>query len=477
VIIISHGLWRRRYGGSPAAIGTPLVFDGKPYTVVGVAPAGFQLSGEADVYTPLGQNTEPRMQNRNARLGIRVWARLRPGATLAEAQTELALIGRHLADQYPDSNAGRVFIADPLRPNVGDVRSTLWLLMGAVSMVLLIACVNVASLLLARAVSRERELAIRVVLGASRSRLVRQCLTESAVPPPNEQPIALATSVTPDYLKVMGIPLLQGRFFNDQDRLGNEPVVVIDDVLAQHAFGGREPVGKRLWIPAMGSGSVQVVGVVGHVRHWGLANDDQAQVRAQFYYPFAQAPDRLLRRWSELMSVAVRTSVEPLNIIEPLRREVRGANGDQALYQIRTMEQLASRTLTQQRFLLLLFGIFAGLALLLACVGVYGVLAYLTSQRVPEIGVRMALGANARDCMWLVLRQSLGMVLVGVVLGATAAFAAGRLLGSLVPGVRPTEPLTFAVMISVSIVAALLASFAPAYRASRVDPMSALRQE
>ena len=125
----------------------------------------------------------------------------------------------------------------------------------------------------------------------------------------------------------------------------------------------------------------------------------------------------------------------------------------------------------------MLFGIFAGLALLLACVGIYGVLAYLTGQRVPEIGVRMALGANARDCMWLVLRQCLGMVLVGVVLGAAAAFAAGRLLGSLVPGVQPTEPLTFAVMISVLVVAALLASFAPAYRASRVDPMSALRQE
>jgi ABC-type antimicrobial peptide transport system permease subunit len=141
------------------------------------------------------------------------------------------------------------------------------------------------------------------------------------------------------------------------------------------------------------------------------------------------------------------------------------------------LEQLASDTLARQRFLALLFGIFAGLALLLACVGVYGVLAYLTGQRVPEIGVRMALGANARDCMWLVLRQSLGMIFVGVVLGAAAALAAGRLLGSLVPGVRPADPLTFAVMISILVGAALLASFAPAYRASRVDPMSALRQE
>jgi predicted permease len=668
VIIISHSMWQRRYGGSRAAIGMPLVFEGKSHTVVGVTPAGFRLSDEADVFTPLGQNAEAIMQNRNWRRGIQVWARLRPGATLVEARTELALIGRQLAEQYPETNAGRSFVAEPLRPNVGDVRSTLWLLMGAVSLALLIACVNVASLLLARAVSREREIAIRVALGASRGRLARQCLTESSVlglfggtlgvmlaaigvrpfvefwpgslpraeeiqldwhtllfalavsllsgllfglapalrapsreldqtlragartvmgssrrlhsgfviseialavvllvsagilgrtllrlsslnpgvnvrnvlvtrmalspgaladpaqtravwndaldrarrvpgaqsvalvdtvpmregnnqlgywttpaePEPSQMPLALATSVTPDYLKVMGIPLLQGRFFDDQDRTGSEPVVVIDEVLAQHAFGGQEPVGKRIWIkarPWTTVGPAKVVGVVGHVRHWGLAGDDQAQVRAQFYYPFAQLPDSLLRSFSSLFSVAVRTSIAPLNVVEPLRREVRGASGDQAIYEIRTMEQLASGTFARQRFLALLFGIFAGLALLLACVGIYGVLAYLTSQRVPEIGVRMALGANARDCMWLVLRQSLGMILVGVVLGAAAASAAGRLLGSLVPGVQSAELLTFAVMVSVLVGAALMASFVPAYRASRVDPISALRQE
>jgi putative ABC transport system permease protein len=185
----------------------------------------------------------------------------------------------------------------------------------------------------------------------------------------------------------------------------------------------------------------------------------------------------LLRRWSELMSVTVRTSIAPLGIVEPLRREVRGSNGDQALYQIRTMEQLVSESLARQRFLLLLFGIFAGLALLLACIGIYGVLAYLTSQRVPEIGIRMALGANARDVMWLIFRQSLGMILVGAGLGIAAAVAAGRLLENLVPGVRSMDPLNFAVMISLLVVAALLASYVPARRASRVDPLSALHQE
>ena len=663
VVIISHGLWQRNFGGSPQTIGMRLVFDGKPYTVVGIAPAGFRLGrGEPDLYTPLGQDTAPYMQNRDAHR-INVWARLRPGVELPEARAELAVAGRHLAEQYPKTNKGRTFIAERLGPNVGDVRSALWLLLGAVTLVLLIACANVASLLLARAISRERELAMRVALGAGRGRLVRQCLTESsvlalsggalgvllaaigirpfvvfwpgslpraeevqldwrvllfalaaslmsgllfglapalrapvreleqmlragartvagssrrlhssfviseialavvllvaagtlgntllrlssldpgvnirnvltarmalspatlantdeiraawqdvldsarhvpgvesiamvdtvpmregsnplgywpsaAVPPRAEQPLALANSVTPDYLKVVGIALRRGRFFQDQDRMGSEQVVVIDDVLAQRAFGQEEPVGKRLWVPDMGPGPFRIVGVVGHVRYWGLAGDDQAQVRAQLYYPFAQVPDRLLRRWSELMSIAVRTSVPPLNMVEPLRREVRGAANDQVAYEVRTLEQLVSDSLARQRFLLLLFGIFAVLALVLACVGIYGVLAYLTGQRVPEIGVCMALGASTRDVMWLVLRHSLVMIFGGIGVGVACALAAGGLLERLVEGMQPTGPSTFAVTIPLLVIAALFASFVPARRASRVDPVSALR--
>jgi len=666
VAIISHGLWQRRFGGNQGAIGSRVVLDGKSYTVVGVMPPAFRLGDDdVDLFTLLGQDTQPLMQNREAHIGLRAWARLRPGATLEGARAELAVIGHQLAEQYPKSNAGRTFIAEPLRPEVGEARSTLWLLFGAVGLVLLIACVNVASLLLARAVSRDSELAMRVALGAGRSRLVRQCLTESAVlglagggigiafaaaglrpfvafwpgslpraqevqldwhvllfaiavslacgilfglapalrapareleqtlragvrtvaggsrrlhsgfvaaeialavvllvsagmlgrtllrlssldpgvniqnvliarmalspgafanpektrgawqdvlenarrvpgvesiamvdtvpmreginelgywnspamPPRNEMPLALATSVTPDYLKVMGIPLRLGRFFDDQDRMGNQPVVVIDEVLAQKAFGGEQAVGKQLWIPDMGPAPVEVVGVVGHVRHWGLANDDQAQVRAQFYYPFSQVPDSLLRRWSELMSIAVRTSSAPLNVVASLRRGVRGASNDQVLSEVRTMEQLAGGTLAQQRFLLLLFGIFAGLALLLACIGIYGVVAYLTSRRVPEFGVRLALGASAGEVMWLVLRQSLGMIFTGVVIGTLVALGAANLLERSVSGMQHNEAMTFAIMIVVLVGAALFASFLPARRASRIDPMSALRQE
>jgi predicted permease len=299
----------------------------------------------------------------------------------------------------------------------------------------------------------------------------------AAIPPENQRPYALASSVTPDYLKVMGMRLLQGRFLTEQDRLGTELVIVIDDVLAQRAFDGQPAVGKRLWVPDMDANPLRVVGVVGHVRYWGLASDDQAHVRAQIYYPFGQVPDALLRRWSELMSIAVRTTVPPLTIVKPLRREIRGVANDQVLYGVHTMEELAGESVARQRFLLLLFGVFAALALLLACTGIYGVLAYLTGQRVPEIGVRMALGATTGEVMRMVLRQSLGMILIGAVVGAGAAFAASRLMQRLVDGVQPAEPFTFLVPLSVLVVAALLASFMPARRASRIDPIRALRQE
>jgi hypothetical protein len=272
----------------------------------------------------------------------------------------------------------------------------------------------------------------------------------------------------------MGIPLLQGRFFSKQDRIGKELVIVIDEVMAKRAFGDREAVGKRLSLQFLGA--ALVVGVVGHVRHWGLDADDLAKIREQVYVPYAQLPDPFLRLTSG-MSLVVRTAIAPSNIVEAVRRQVRGATRDQAMFEVRTMDQIVGGTLARQRFLLLLFGIFAVLALLLACIGIYGVLTYLTGQRVPEFGVRMALGASAHDVVWLVMRQSLGMIVVGVGLGTAASLATGRILEGLVNGMRTTDPLTFGIMIFVLVVAALIASFVPASRASRVDPMSALRQE
>jgi len=660
--ILGYGLWQRHFGAEAGAVGRTLVLDGKRYTVVGIAPPGLQLDGEGDVYTPLGQDTAAYLHNRRAH-PVRGIGRLRPGATFAQAQAEMAALGHGLAAQFPDTNRDLSLRVRPLQPDVGDVRPTLWLLLAAVTLVLLIACTNVASLMLARAVARERELAMRAALGAGRWRLVRQCLTESALlglgggglgvalasaglkpflrfwpgelpraaevhvdgwvlafacaisvmsgilfglapalrvpsgsleaalragaravsggsrrlhgalvsaeialavvllvaagmlgrtllvlsaqdpgvnvhnvmvsrmalspavlphpariraawddllerarrvpgvesatvvdtvpmreghnentywtsaalPPDNRQPVA--TCVTPDYLSVMGIPLRAGRFFDERDRMGNRRVIVIDDVLARSAFSGQDPVGRQLWIPDMGTEPLLIVGVVGHVRYWGLASDDQSSLRAQFYYPFAQVPDAWMRRWSELMSIAVRTSVPPLTVVQPLRHELRGEANDQVLYEVRTLEQLAAASLGRQRFLLLLFGIFAGLSLLLAAIGIYGVLAYLTGLRVPEFGVRMALGATAGDVRRLVFRQSVRMITAGVAAGAAAALAAARALGRLVEGMQPPDAGTFALMIGVLVAAAIAATFVPARRASRTDPMRALRMD
>jgi predicted permease len=665
VAIISYGLWQRRFAGNPAAVGMPIVFEGKPYSIVGIAPPGFTLQGPADIFTPLGQNSEPLMQNRDAHPGIQVMARLRPGFTLAEAQADLNLIAGHLAEQYPKSNKGRSFeVKVFVQALVAPVRSTLWLLLGAVSLVLLIACINVAGLLLARAVSRERELAMRVALGAGRGRLVRQCLTESLLlgiiggtlgvflavagirpfvvfwpgglplanqvrldphvllfalaaslasglllgvapalrvprcsleqalragarnlagtsrrlhrayvafeialavvllvaawmlgrallrlsgidpglnvhnvmvagmslspgvltnpdrtraawqdvldrarrvpgiesaalcdvvpmgegnnmfgywttadrPLLSQMHLALATSATPDYLRVMGIRLREGRFFDAHDRVGSQPVVVIDEVMARSAFGSENAVGKLLWVQAAPA-PMLVVGVVAHVRNWGLAGDDQGHVRDQLYYPFAQVPDPFLQFYSSVMAVVVRTSLPAASVFEPLRLELRGAAGDQALHEPVTLEQLARDSLGPQRFLMVLFGIFAGLALLLASIGIYGVLAYLTSRRVPEFGVRIALGATTCDVILLVLRESLLFIAIGIGLGLPGAWMAGRIVARLVVGTRPPELSTYAVMVSMLLLAALSAGFLPAYRASRVDPVDALRQE
>jgi predicted permease len=665
VAIISAGLWQRRFGKHQGVVGKTLTYDGKAYTVIGVAPAGFQLDGSVDVLTPLGQATEPRMRTRGAHF-LHVVARLRPGATFASAQSELSLIGHQLAKQYPDSNDGINIAPHPLQEElVRNVGSTLWLLLGAVSMVLLIACVNVASLLLARAVSRERELAIRTALGANRGRLIRQCLVESGLlgisggalgllianfgnrpfvkfwpdslpraseihvdwrvllfvvgvsmassflfglvpalrtprttleqtlragartiagkskrlhnsyviseiavavvllicagllgralsrlasldpgldvhnlltarvafspsvlsnpaqtraawrefadnlrhvpgvrdvaltdivpmregenvvgywatpvaPPPNQAPIALASSVSPDYLKTMGIPLLRGRFFNEGDRLDHAPVVVIDQNLARHAFGNENSVGKQLWIPAMGKAPIEVIGVVGHVRHWGLADDDQSQVQDQFYYPLAQVPDTLTRFFSSVMSVAIRTDAAPLSMLQTLQRQARGSTADQALYEAQTMEQLLSGSLALQRFLLWLFGIFSAVALCLACLGIYGVIAYLANERVPEFGVRMALGASTGNVMQLVVRQGLILTVSGAGIGVMMGVLAAKVLQRMVPGVAKAEPIVFCAMLSVLFATALLACYIPARRAAKVDPMVALRYE
>jgi putative ABC transport system permease protein len=302
--------------------------------------------------------------------------------------------------------------------------------------------------------------------------------TTASIPPANEAPETLASSVTPDYLNVMRLPLLRGRFIDENDKLGTAQVIVIDENFARHAFGDADPVGKPLWIPDMDDQKpMQVVGVVGHVRHWGLASDDLSSIQDQLYYPLAQVPDHLVRVFSSFISIVIRTDVPPLSMLQALEQQARGSAGDQTLYEVRTMEQLASASLAQQRFLVFLFGIFSGLALLLACVGIYSVVAYLTGQRVPEFGVRVAVGANSADILRLVLRESLALVFAGVGIGILGSAAASRLLQRLVPAAQSSLITTFALILPILVAVVMFASYIPARRAAKVDPMVALRYE
>jgi predicted permease len=298
--------------------------------------------------------------------------------------------------------------------------------------------------------------------------------TTARLKPSNELPIALASTVTPDYFTAMGIALRAGRFFDGHDRLDGEPVIVVDETLATRAFGRTDVVGRQLWVPAMGPAPLRIIGVAGHVRHWGLAADDQSNVRDQLYYPFAQVPPRLLRLFSTFMSIVVKARVPPAAIMDDLQTALRSGPADHVLYEIRTMEQLVGSSLSRQRFLAVLFAMFGGAAMLLACTGIYGLLAYLTTQRSREFSLRMALGASSRDVIQLVLHQSLRLMGAGMALGAGGAWACGRLIQHVVPGAQPLEPVTLLIMTGLLVAAALMASYIPARRAGRTDAARAL---
>jgi putative ABC transport system permease protein len=304
----------------------------------------------------------------------------------------------------------------------------------------------------------------------------------ATAPPEAQQPTALLNSVSTDYFQTMGIPLIAGRQFDSRDRLGSAPAVVVDETLAAHAFPGRSPqaaVGQAIHI-GLSDDPHTIVGVVGHVRYWGPAGDDESPVRDQVYYAFEQLPAQYVRRWSELMSVVVKTRGTPLSALNDVERTV-ASTGDAALYNPATMADLAHGALNQQRFLALLFAAFSGLALLLACLGVYGVQAFVTAQRVPEIGLRMALGAQRERVFWMVVKESLAMVGVGVVVGAAVTLVGAGQLEKLVPGmaagVETGTVLTIAAMGLGMMAAAALAVVPVARRASRVAPMGALRAE
>jgi predicted permease len=666
VVLISAELWQRKFGAAPTVLGKSLTLDDKSYAIIGVLPASFKLYRGIDVYVPIGQWNNPALQNRRAALGLHGIGRLKPGVTLAQAQADLDGVMRRLAEAYPDANRGNGAALVPLKERlVGNIGPILWMLLGAVGFVLLIACVNVSNLLLARATGRTREFAIRAALGAGQGRLLRQSLTEStllacsggglglllaalgtraalsalpiALPrteeigvdvrvllftfavslltgvlsglapalktgqgrlsetlkdggrgmsggrqraqgvmvavelalalvlligagllirslnalwqvdpgfrpdkvltfglsfPPSmrtaspeaarasgrelsdqlnalpgvqaasfsvgaaplqgeddlyfwldgqpkpastsEMPMALVYRVEPGYLAAMGISLKQGRFFTAQDDERAQPVVVIDEVFARQYFPNQNPLGKRINL-GDDRGPLQIVGVVGHVKQWSLAADDQQSLQAQLYEPLRQLAGN-----PPGVSVVVRAAGAEAalpTLFDSIRRVVQSQHSQNVVFRPQTLKEAMADSLARQRFSMILLNAFAAVALLLASVGLYGVIAYLVGQRTQEIGIRLALGAQRWDVLRLVLQQGMKMALGGVALGLVAALGLTRLLAKLLYGVSATDPATFALITLLLVLVALLACWVPARRATRVDPLVALRSE
>lgn len=664
--VISDRLWRDRFAASSQALGKSIVLDGADFTVVGVLPPGFRFLTDADIYTSLAQGS-PMIYNDRTIHGFAAIARLKPDAQIGQAQSELSAVQENLDRLYPaaDQNLGTLIL--PLKEAlVFEVRGILLLILGAVSIVLLIACTNVANLLLARSTARTREFAIRSALGASRARMVRQLLTESVllalgggilglglaklavivvvalapaslpradniavnlpvllfafgisvvvgilfglapaldsssvdvqislkagergstrahprtqsilvivqmaltlvllmgsglllrtilqlwkvnpgfdrqhvitfkvglspsltktasttrtayrqlldrireipgvqaadftnVVPLSEHdnggpfwvgaqqstsmqdaPHALYFETGPEYLQVMHIPLLQGRFFTSADNSASEPVVVIDNVLAHMYFPHNDPVGQLITVAHWRT--ARVIGVVGHVKHWGLS-DTGAYNPSQIYISFYQLSDEWVPAFAKELSVAVRTPLDVATIMPAIRNVVYGTAKDQPVYDVQTMQQIASDSMASQRVSMILLGAFSVLALLLASVGIYGVLSYSVSQRIREIGIRMALGAERRDVLKMIIGQGLQLAIAGVILGAGGALLLARLLLSfsrLLYGVKANDPVTFMVVSLVLVCVSVLACYLPAHRASRVEPMAALKYE
>ena len=294
-------------------------------------------------------------------------------------------------------------------------------------------------------------------------------------PPQDQMTPAMFSVVTPDYPRVMHIPLLRGLFFTDRDAPGSAPVVVIDDVMARHVFPGQDPVGRQ--ISLVGFGPVEIAGVVGHVKTWGLDSDDTAKIRDQVYFPFTQIPDKYMSQAIAGMTLMLRSTPEPLSLVPAVRAQVAGPTRDQPVYAVRTMEQTVSRSLAERRFTMLVLVVFAATALLLAAVGIYGVMSYSVNRRTHELGIRTTLGAPRGEIVGLVLRQGMKPALIGMAGGLAAAFALTRFLAALLYGVRPADPATLAAVTLLLGTIALLACYIPARRATALDPLTALRCE
>jgi predicted permease len=670
-VVISDRLWRERFAGSTTALGKTVALNGADYTVVGVLRPGFRLNQQqADIYTALGRGDTLFLSDR-AIHNILCIARLQPEVSIDQARAEMNTVQEQIDQLNPDTERSLGVYVVPLKQAlVGDVGGTLLLLLGAVGVLLLIACANVVNLLLTRSAVRRREFAVRLALGASSAQMVREAVTESvllsliggilglafakwglnlalaAVPgslprieniglnlrvllfafgvsaavgivfgllpalksskidpqsglkdgergsaaghqrmqsvlailqialtlvllmggsllfrtihnlwavnpgfdarhiitfrvglsssvtstPSKErvayaqlverirhipgvegadfsanvalsgqgnegpfwvgsqQPASLAEipraiycPVGPDYISTMKIPLLRGRSFTQADKVDSEKVAMIDSLLARAYFPDADAVGRTITFPRWGAArnvAFRIIGVVGHVEHYRL--DGSLGEKPQIYYSFYQLPDEAVPAFGAEITLAVRTQLDVAAVMPAIRKAVYEAGADQPVYNIQTMQELVSRSMGRQRFPTLLLVAFAGLALALASVGTYGVISYSTSQRMREIGIRIALGANRRDVLRMIFRQGLRLALIGIGIGTSAALILAKALPSfsrLLYGIGASDPLTFAGTSFVLMSTAILACYVPARRAAQLDPTIVLRSE
>jgi len=669
--LIGEDLWRRKFSSSPDIVGKSITLGPKGYTVVGIIPASFHLSlpsfRDGELFVPVGQWNNPILLNRGAGLGFHGIARLKPGVTVAQARADMDVVSQNLAAAFPDTDKGISANLKPLKQQmVGYVRPLLLVLLAAVGFVLLIACLNVANLMLARSTVRAREFAIRAALGATQARVVRQLLAESVLlgliggaiglllaslgtraalatlpstlpraeqigldahvliftagtailagilfgltpalkmsrtaeneslkeggrsssgtrhraqgvfvvaemamalvllvgaglmvrslvrlwqvdpgfdphhvmsfgltPPPSvltagaegirahfrelnrrlgaipgveavaqtsgAMPLdsddeqlfwlegqakpahdddmnwAIAYIVDPDYLKIMKTPLMAGRFFNSQNDEHSPTVVVVDEVFAKKFFPGQDAVGKRIHLKS-GDQLAEIIGVVAHVKQWGLDSDDTQQLRAELYIPEVQMPDDYTKSVSSTVFV-VRVAGDPAASFASVRHVAQEMSDQQVIYGEQTMEQVVSRSIASHRFLMILLAAFAALAVILASVGIYGVVSYVVGQRTHEIGVRMALGAQRTDVLRLILGGGARLVLTGIVIGVLGAIALTRVMAAQLFMVSASDPVTFVAVSLLLVFVALMACYVPARRAANVDPTVALRYE
>lgn len=652
VVMISHALWQQRFGGDAGIINRKITLDDKSFDIVGVMPRDFDFPASTQIWVPLNFDAQPGLKQRKAHF-LRPIGRLKTGVSLAQAQADTDTVARRLEAAYPDTDTGWNLRLVPLREQlVGNVRSTLYILLGAVGFVLLIACANVANLLMAHAASRRREIALRTALGAGRWRIARQMITESvmlalfggalgtllaiwgvqglvalsgdnipstaqvkidltvlvftlatsvitgvlfglaptlhtmrmnlsetlkeggrtgesghrnrtrsllvifetavavmllvgagllirslvrlqgtnpgfdssnvltmridlpqqrystpesrssfweqfqsrvgAIPgvetvglvselplsgQPNDMPYTVEgraagapdqafdndfRRINRDYFRALRIPFLRGRNFTPQEVREGAKLLVISESLAQQTFPNEEPLGKRL-VMAAGNQPFEIVGIVGDVRHGSLA----APALPAMYMPALESGE----------NVVIRARGDSAALAAAVRREVVAIDPNQPIARVRTMDEWLARAVAGPRYRTGLFGLFAGLALALSAVGIYGVMSYSVSQRTREIGVRMALGARRLSVLGLVLRQGMVLVLIGVAIGLAGAFALTRVIGSLLFNVGTRDPATFTGVAVVLAAVAFLACYVPARRATKVDPMVALRYE